>query len=165
MEKSVDAGIDEQIVLSLQSLYRGKLVRRYLGSCFTQFSNISCSLNNPDQLPVIDFIRLNLWLSSDNIHISSKIQCLEDTNSTNTKCKFDSNLNYCHMVADSTTEIDKNFSGKDFISSIITEPEKDKADLVTIPFDQLQDQLSLLLLEKKWMERAILARIEYLTTN
>lgn len=161
MDEHKNVEIDESIVLSIQTLYRGNLVRKYMDVSFREFNKISNSLGTPGRNNTIDFFKLNLWLSKREISLTQEYSdVIENDRLTELEYPNESKIS---SIVDST-EINKNLNYED-LQSVNRNPDENKSEFSMLTLIQLKDQFSELLQEKQWMENAILARIEYLASN
>lgn len=144
---------DNNSVLQLQALYRGWFVRKSISQCFSKFHHLGSDLGDESSLPNMEFI-ISLW---DKNHMNNtghkKVEDEPSVDLDEVKTAFKP---HCIQACDTLSN--------DLLTVNVTEKSKIDQDLAPVSTDQLKGQLSDLIQEKLWLENAIMARIEYLTS-
>ena len=140
----------DEIILNLQSLYRGWFVRKFLKTCFSEFCQFSEEIGDHLGLKhtglITSFWEQGSYSIQDNLNKSSADSCANEEVAIDSSEKITND----HLVHSSPCK----FDGK--ISS-------DTNSKTTIVSEELKGKLFSLNQEKLWLENAIMARIEYLT--
>ena len=140
----------DQIILNLQSLYRGWFVRKFLKTCFSEFCQFSEEIGDKLGLQQTGFIK-SFWEQG-------RYSVQDDPN----KNTVESGANE-EVVIDSSEEITDdqiNHSSPCKFDGKISSETNFKTTMLS---EELKGKLCSLNQEKLWLENAIMARIEYLT--
>ena len=137
------------MILNLQSLYRGWFVRRFMKTCFYEFQKFCEEIGDDFGLGQTGFVKS----FEEQVSVSKPNEIREnDVESDATKA----------VVTDSSDELSADLN----MHSSTSKFEKKVSHQISktaLLSEELKEKLYSLNEEKLWLENAILARIEYLT--
>ena len=140
----------DQLILNLQSLYRGWFVRKFLRTCFSEFCQLSEEIGDKLGLQQAGFIK-SFWEQG-------RYSVQDDPNKNTVESGANEEVVIDSSEAITDEQIDHS-SPRKFDGKISSETNFK----TTMLSEELKGKLCSFNQEKLWLENAIMARIEYLT--